>query len=166
MDILINPARLRSRGPFLDPPMLLRPNIMVGPGIYLTPAFVNQHKITHVVNVADDSAAPMWVKRSFGHRYAHIPTEDNLTTNIFDAYPKFEQTMLQFLRDPSSRMIYVHCQAGMNRSATLAIAFVSRIFQIPVEGLIFHGLRQRPCILANPSFNAQLLAFAKKNATR
>ena len=68
--------------------------------------------------------------------------------------------MDKFLRDPQCRKVYVHCHAGMNRSATLAIAYVHRRFGIPMMKLIESVARQRPCILTNPAFQRQLVEFA------
>jgi protein-tyrosine phosphatase len=87
--------------------------------------------------------------------------QDTLETDIIrDFYPKFEETMDRYLRDPRCRKVYVHCQAGMNRSAALAIAYVHRRFGIPMMKLIESTVRQRPCILTNTSFQRQLVEFA------
>jgi protein-tyrosine phosphatase len=68
--------------------------------------------------------------------------------------------MDRFLRDPSCRNVYVHCQAGMNRSATLVIAYIVRRFRAPLHGVVEHVARQRPCILTNMHFQDYLCKFA------
>ena len=157
-------ARRRSRGPFLDPALVVRPNLMVGPGAFLNPRFVWDNKITHVINVGEPAAAPHWVKASFGDRYVNLPIHDDDKTRLEDTYPHFEQTLLRYMRDPGCQRVYVHCMAGMNRSASLTVMFLVKQFNLPLEAVVFHALRQRPCVLANPFFNAQLIAFAKKHA--
>lgn len=166
MDLLIGAARRRSRGPFLDPPVLFRPNLMVGPGMFLHPRFVFANGITHVINVGEAEAAPEWVKRAFGPRYAHLPIADDDKTQLASIYPTFEHTLLNYMRDPNARMIYVHCMAGMNRSASLTTMFVVKQTRLPLEGIMLHALRVRPCMYANPHFNAQLMEFAKKHGKK
>lgn len=161
MEILLNPARFRSRGPFLDPPLKLPNKIMVGPGSFLTPIFVGMRQISHVINVSVSDAAPQWVQKSFGDRYSFIPCDDSIEFDLFARYPLFEGLVNSYLKDPTCTCIYVHCQAGMNRSATLAIAYVSRTTKMPLESLLRHSLHQRPCILMNPTFNEKLIAFTK-----
>ncbi len=166
MDLLISAARKRSRGPFLDPPVLFRPNLMVGPGMFLHPQAVFATGITHVINVGEAEAAPEWVKRAFGSRYTHLPIADDDKTQLMSVYPKFEQTLIKYMNDPSAKMIYVHCMAGMNRSASLTTMFVVKHTRLPLEAVMLHALRVRPCMYANPSFNAQLAEFAKKHVKK
>lgn len=163
MDVLLNAARRRSRGPLLDPPLVVRPNLMVGPGVFLNPRFVWDHKLTHVINVGEPQAAPPWVPSSFKQRYVNMYIPDDDKTRLEDVYPAFEQTLLRFMQEPNAR-VYVHCMAGMNRSASLTVMFLVKHFRLPLEAVVFHALRQRPCVLANPHFNAQLVEFAKKHA--
>jgi atypical dual specificity phosphatase len=137
---------------------------MVGPGMFLHPKFVYDQRITHVINVGEDEAAPSWVKRALGPRYAHLPISDDEKTQLDDIYPVFEKTLTRFLRERGR--VYVHCMAGMNRSASLMALFVVRQMHLPLEAVVFHGLRQRPCMFANPSFNAQLIDLAKKHAKK
>jgi atypical dual specificity phosphatase len=147
----------------MDPVLVVRPNLMVGPGVFLNPQFVWENKITHVINVGEPAAAPPWVPAAFKQQYLSLPIADDDKTRLEDVYPAFEQALLRFIRDPGSR-VYVHCMAGMNRSASLTVMFLVKQFRLPLEAVVFHALRQRPCVLANPFFNAQLVEFAKKHA--
>jgi hypothetical protein len=166
MELLISAARKRSRGPFLDPPVLFYPNLMVGPGMFLHPRFVFANGITHIINVGEAEAAPEWVKRAFASRYTHLPISDDDKTQLMSIYLAFEQTLLKYMKDPNARMIYVHCMAGMNRSASLTAMFVMRQSRTPLEAIMLHSLRVRPCMYANPHFNAQLAEFAKKHVKK
>ena len=60
--------------------------------------------------------------------------------------------------------MYVHCQAGMNRSAALAAGYIVRKFGVPVEKVVQTMASQRPCVLTNRAFQKQLFEFAKKSA--
>jgi protein-tyrosine phosphatase len=155
----------RSRGYDADPPAVLFPRIIVGPPHYLTPAFVKKTEITHIINCAEPGLTPTWLVRHAGPSgYAHIPTDDHPNYPIVrGAYPRFEQIMTRFLRDPSCRNVYVHCAAGVNRSATLAHAYVSKQFGVPLPRLVEHSMPQRPCMLQNPGFIYQLYYFTKKH---
>lgn len=82
-------------------------------------------------------------------------------TNILQKhYPAFEAAMDAYLRDPACKNVYVHCQAGMNRSATLVIAYVFKRFRVEFAYLINHVARQRPCIMTNAHFQDYLVKFA------
>ena len=82
-------------------------------------------------------------------------------TNILEKhYATFEATMDAYLRDPICKNVYVHCQAGMNRSATLVVAYVFKRFRVEFMYLINHVARQRPCIMTNPHFQDYLVKFA------
>lgn len=159
----MNPARFRSRGPFLDPPLVLHNKIMVGPGGWLTPKFVANNNITHVINVSVLDATPLWIRNSFKEKFHFIECEDSESFDIFARYPEFETFLTSYLLDPIRGKVYVHCQAGMNRSATLAIAYVVKQYKVPLEYVVRGSLHQRPCILMNPAFNQKLIEFAKKH---
>jgi protein-tyrosine phosphatase len=81
---------------------------------------------------------------------------------IKDYYPTFEKVMDMFLREPTCMCVYVHCVAGMNRSATLLAAYLHKRFGIPMEKVVEVMAKQRPCVLTNPSFVEQLEEFARK----
>jgi hypothetical protein len=163
LSILLDPARRFSRGPFLDPPLsFYNGRVLLGPGAFLqSPVFVRSRRITHIINVGEADACPGWVQRSFGARYTHIPCYDNATEQIFEKYPAFEKTLNTYLKQGG--VVYVHCQAGMNRSATLLVGYVAKQSGSPLESIVHHAVRQRPCILMNPFFNKQLIDFAKKH---
>lgn len=155
----------RSRGYNVDPVAVLFPRIMVGPAEYLTPAFVHHHNITHVINCAERGLTPSWlVKRLLPTRYMNIPTQDAEAFPLLQvAYTHFENVMTHYLRDTSCGCVYVHCAAGVNRSATLAHAYVCKQFRVPLPKLLDVSMRQRPCMLQNPGFVHQLIQFAKKH---
>lgn len=153
----------RSRGYDVDPPATLFPRIMVGPPGYLTPAFVHHCEITHVINCAEPGLTPRSILRQV--KSYHMQTQDHIFYPILEQpYTHFEHVMTNFLRDPSCRCVYVHCAAGMNRSAALAHAYVVKQFRVPLMRLLENSMKQRPCMLQNPGFAYQLVQFAKKHA--
>jgi hypothetical protein len=141
-----------------QPPAWFSSRILVGPGERLTPTFARINHITHVINCAQDPFCPEWWKRLYPSRYAVINAVDSLQHNILDWYPLFEDVLRRFLRDGYG-VVYVHCHAGMNRSASLALAYVCKNYSLPFDPVVVAVRRQRPCILQNPVFMNQVKDF-------
>ena len=149
-----------SKGFAHDPIATVYPRILLGPGFVLSPTFVKTRQITHVINCAEDDACPLGLRLALGPRYACMNATDDATDIIAKHYSAFEATMDRFLRDPMCHNVYVHCQAGMNRSATLAVAYVVRRFRTKLQLVVENTARQRPCIMTNPYFQDYLCKFA------
>ena len=158
---ILDKNRSRSRGPVYDPIAAVFDRILLGPGLHLTPNFVRRYNVTHIVNCAEKSACPLWASTVVGPtRYISLDAKDEIGYPLIkDHYPTFEVVMDTFLRDPGCRCVYVHCQAGMNRSATLLAAYLHKRFGIPLDKVVEVMARQRPCVMTNPSFVAQLEEF-------
>ena len=130
--------------------------ILVGPGAFLTPRYAAEHRITHVINCAADIFSPIWWRKHNPNRYVCLNAIDSTEHNIMDWYDKFEAVAYHYLRQPGGGVLYVHCQAGMNRSGFLALAYVCKNFHLPLDGMIATTRRQRPVILQNPVFMNQV----------
>jgi protein-tyrosine phosphatase len=141
--------------PFRDPPAWFHTRILVGPGVYLTPIFQLTRNISHVINCAYEVDSPAWFKNKFPDRYECLNAPDSLDADIRNWLPQFERAMQMFLRDGNG-VVYVHCAAGMNRSATLALAYVCKNFYFPVDAMIQTTLKQRPCMFQNPTYMNQV----------
>lgn len=143
-----------------QPPAWFSSRILVGPGEMLTPFFVTRNRISHVINCAQDDYCPTWWKVRHSDKYVVLNAIDSHYHNILDWYPAFEYALRMFLRDgPLDGVVYVHCQAGMNRSASLALAYVCKNYGLPFEGVVSAARRQRPCVLQNPVFMTQVREF-------
>jgi len=156
-------ARVRSKGYKLDPPAYAHPCILIGAGEFLTQSFMNQHNITHVINCAQEIDSPSWFKEKYPDNYVCLDAVDSLAVNILDWYDTFRSSMKEFLSSPECRKVYVHCQAGMNRSAFLALMFVCDVFSYPMEKVEMAIIRQRPCALQNPAFRRQISIRLRSN---
>lgn len=141
-----------------EPPAFFHSRILVGAGDFLKPAFVEHHGITHVINCSHDDFSPVWWRTKFPTKYKLIPAIDSVNVNILDWYLEFETTLQAFLRE-SDGMVYVHCQAGMNRSASLSLVYTCKNLGMNIDQLIASVRRQRPCILQNPVFMNQVREF-------
>ncbi len=138
-----------------DPPAYFHPRILVGAGAMLTLPFVRQYGITHVINCASHQDCPEWWPMFFPDKYAVLNAIDSLHVNITDWYPAFEATMHEFLRSGNG-VVYVHCQAGINRSGFLALLYSVKNLGMELNSMVQSVRRQRPCILQNSVFMDQV----------
>lgn len=141
-----------------EPPAYFHPRILVGPGAFLGPYFAQKHDITHVINCAQEEYSPGWWKTNYPTKYKCLNAVDSTQVNILDWYPEFEKTMKEFLREGTGT-VYVHCQAGMNRSGFLALVYTCKNLGMELDELIASVKKQRPCILQNPVFMNQVKEF-------
>ena len=142
-----------------QPPAYFHTRILVGPGSLLTPKFVYERGISHVVNCARPEDSPRWFRESSPTRYVCLNAPDSEQHCILDWYGHFEQTLFRFLRAPGGGVVYVHCQAGINRSAFLALTYVCSRFHMDGETMLEAFKRQRPCMFQNPVYKEQVLRF-------
>ena len=148
-----------------QPPAWFYPRILIGAGEMLTPAFCRRYSITHVINCAYPTACPEWFSKAFPSRYVCLDAIDALNVNILDWYPAFEESMSAFLRDPGAQTIFVHCQCGINRSAFLALTYVTTHYGLPYETSFKALKQQRPCMFTNRCVfgKRELFACGKMN---
>lgn len=132
--------------------------ILVGSGDWITPSRIARYNVTHVLNCSMDVFSPLWWRLSHPGQYAVLNAIDAKDVNILTWYPKFEITLRRFLREGDG-VVYVHCQAGMNRSAFLALTYVCKNFDIPYDRLMMTTKQQRPCMYQNQVFMNQTKEF-------
>ena len=142
-----------------QPPAYFHTRILVGPGAFLTPKFAYERGISHVINCAFPEDSPVWFQTRYPHQYTCLSAPDTLKHQILDWYPAFEQAMFSYLRSPGGGVVYVHCQAGMNRSAFLALTYVCHRFHMDGETMVEAFKRQRPCMFQNQVYRRQVLNF-------
>ncbi len=142
-----------------QPPAYFHTRILVGPGAYLTPKFVYERGITHVINCAFPGDSPSWFQTKYPNQYTCLSAPDTNQHCILDWYPTFEQTLFSYLRSPGTGVVYVHCQAGINRSAFLALAYVCSRFHMDGETMLEAFKRQRPCMFQNSVYRGQVMTF-------
>ena len=153
--------RRHSRGWMEDPPAKVHVSIMFGAGFMVTPAFVAKHNITHVINCAQESDSPQWFRDHNPTKYICINAIDSKDVNITSWYPLFASTMDKFLRESDSKVIFVHCQCGINRSGFLTLLYCVKKFGYEFESTARVILSQRPCALTNPVFRMQVMRYQK-----
>jgi protein-tyrosine phosphatase len=141
-----------------QPPAWFYSRILVGAGEMLTASFCNKHNITHVINCAFPADCPHWFPQRYRSKYVCIGAYDTVNHNILDWYTSFDVALTNFLREGDGT-VFVHCQCGINRSAFLALTYVTTHFGLPYE-ITFNALKkQRPCMFTNPVFRKQTEEF-------
>ena len=148
-----------------QPPAYFHTRILVGPGAYLTPKFVYERGISHVINCAFPGDSPAWFRTKYPDRYACLSALDSTKANILDWYFLFEGILHASLRQGSG-VVYVHCQAGINRSAFLALTYVCARFHMDGETMLDAFKRQRPCMFQNSVYRGQVLNFLNGRLSR
>lgn len=142
-----------------QPPAYFHTRILVGPGAFLTPKFVYERGISHVINCAFPGDSPRWFQDKSPSRYLCMEAYDTPNHDILEWYPRFEQGLQSFLRETSGGTVYVHCQAGINRSAFLALTYVCSRFHMDGETMLEAFKRQRPCMFQNEVYRRQSLTY-------
>ena len=158
--------RRRSVGWRNDPPAKIYTNIMFAAGEQLTERFALKHNITHVINCAFDQDSPEWFRTSSPHKYHCLNAVDSLDVDITHKFAEFEKVMDEFIREPDSGTVFVHCQCGINRSGFLALLYGCKKFGYSYDDMVKSILKQRPCALTNPVFKHQCFHFVRQFPSR
>ena len=136
--------------------------------------FLRGERITHVVNCAD----PLPLFETYTVKDADLRAWIVLNADDDRDYPILERhldTVTEFidraLLEPDAKVL-VHCRAGVNRSATLVLAYAALVGarrdlrpfgRLEAFATVFeHVMEERPMILANDGFYAQLVEWAHR----
>ena len=117
-------------------------------------------RFTHIINVeSSPNSTSSKALLHVGHsRFLFLHSDD------YDDFPIIHlhlHTLCTWitaaLREDPKAQIYIHCFAGINRSAALAIGYVCEIFGLAAEEVIPHVRSQaRRLVLMNRGFEDQL----------
>lgn len=123
--------------------------------------------ITHVVNCAEKNDRFERVTcREAGIRGTLVLEADDVPDYpILQLHSNVVKTFMNHVLAEPGTKVLIHCMAGVNRSATLVLAYMSYHEDLEVRRSKFlhiyeHVLKQRPIILINDSFYEQLVEWA------
>ncbi|GAB6027498.1 hypothetical protein CHUAL_001750 [Chamberlinius hualienensis] len=92
-----------------------------------------------------------------GIRYKRLPATDSTQQNLKQYFEEAFEFIDKAVRSKSG--VLVHCQAGISRSATIAIAYVMKQTKSPMFEAYKMVKTKRPIISPNLNFMGQLLEF-------
>lgn len=133
---------------------LILPNLFVGE--YPTPtdaAWLRTQGITAVLSLQDDVDLARKgldleiLEEAYdraGLRFARIPIADG----DLPAFSRLLDSALALLQEllAGDGRVYLHCNAGLNRAPTLAVAYMHTIIGQPLEAACAFVKRRRPCV--------------------
>ena len=111
-----------------------------------------QHRVTAIVNLQDhedliakavDIRALRHASQTCGVEFHHFPVPDYNPDRLLDQL----DTILTTLRALTTRghVIYLHCNAGVNRAPTVAIAYVHIACRLPLQAACALVKARRAC---------------------
>ncbi|XP_072294172.1 dual specificity protein phosphatase 1 [Eucyclogobius newberryi] len=109
--------------------------------------------ITALINVSAN--CPNHFEDSF--EYKSIPVEDNHKADISSWFNEAIE-FIDSVRNKGGR-VFVHCQAGISRSATICLAYLMRTNRVKLDEAFEFVKQRRSIISPNFSFMGQLLQF-------
>jgi len=150
--------RRNSRGWLKDPPAIIHPKIWFGKA-----EVPYDDQITHIINCAEPQFTSKFFSAYYPENTICLNAQDNANEDITKYYPEFEETMNRFLNDPTCKIVYVHCECGINRSGFLILIYMCLKLSLTLEESVKAITIQRPCALTNPAFRKQVIEYIKKH---
>lgn len=127
-------------------------------------AFLDAVGISGVLNLGHTCGRPVWVshldtKQKQKYAYMEIHALDApgypLLNHLKEAVPFLEA------HRKAGKKVLISCHQGINRSATIAAAYLSALTNTPMPEII-EGMRAKRPVLHNDSFVASLLAWDRE----
>lgn len=117
---------------------------------------LNKHGIDSVVNCAEKHTLTCAEFYPFGWNYLGLECDDAAN---YDILGKHMREFIAFMDKcvGEKKKVLVHCAAGINRSATLLIAYLVRRRGMCLKDAISLCFKQRPIILTNEAFVMALI---------
>lgn len=115
--------------------------------------FLTNAGITHVLNCADKSVRGVM---TYKLAYCQLDAEDDENCIIIESCLVKAMIFLRQVARTESGKVLVHCSAGMNRSATIAVAYLMLEHHMHLVDAAKMAFTVRPWILTNTAFVRQL----------
>lgn len=139
------------------------PPVEIYPGLWLGNVFNAQdlhfrfHKnIKTIINCATHEAQPQLLNIQ---TYICLNGSDEPEYKILDNHFNYVYDIIDMSLEKGINVL-IHCQCGVNRSSTLAIAYICMKTQCSIEKAILDVYTLRPCILTNRGFRNQLFEWS------
>ena len=127
-------------------------------------SILNKLGIHYVLNCAGDDTTYMDIHRVTYPSHFNVHSFNALDIYNYSIIDNHIQESIQFINEckQNGDRILIHCMAGMNRSPTIAIAYMMSQLNMDLLTSIQLFVKQRPWILSNKSFKQQLILYAHK----
>lgn len=136
----------------------------IEPLLYLgsVDAFQDTHFMKRVKAVVSITQIPTEEFNMPAHIVAHLDLclPDSEDADISQYFKESHDFISRHITDGHG--VFVHCSAGVSRSATLVAAFLMQEYDLDAWEALEQIKRNRPCIRPNEGFLRQLLKLEKK----
>jgi len=141
---------------------------LIEAGLYLgsVDAFKNKSfikKIGAVVSITriptEEFGLPEHINYKEG-THLDICLADHEDANISQHFKEAFDFIYTHIND--GRAVFVHCAAGISRSATLVVSFLMRRHRMSVYDALKYVKKQRPCVRPNDGFLQQLIEYEEE----
>jgi predicted protein tyrosine phosphatase len=115
---------------------------------------LKKHSVTHILSLG---TKPILLDEALSHMY--IPVLDLPETNIISSLDQcftFIDNAIQ-----SGGCVFIHCNAGISRSASVVIAYLMRTECMNYQQAFLHLKKRRSVVNPNPGFVQQLKDYEK-----
>ncbi|XP_034382462.1 dual specificity protein phosphatase 16 [Cyclopterus lumpus] len=118
---------------------------------------MQQNDIVYVLNASNTCPKPDFIPES---HFLRVPVNDSFCEKIL---PWLDRSVdfIEKAKACNARVL-VHCLAGISRSATIAIAYIMKRMDMPLDEAYRFVKEKRPTISPNFNFLGQLLDFEKR----
>ncbi|KAM4820424.1 dual specificity protein phosphatase 16 [Thomomys bottae] len=139
-------------------PTRILPNLYLGCQLdVLNKELMQQHGIGYVLNASHTCPKPDFIPES---HFLRVPVNDSFCERILP----WLDASVDFIEKAKAcnGCVLVHCLAGISRSATIAIAYIMKRMDMPLDEAYRFVKEKRPTISPNFNFLGQLLDYEKK----
>ncbi|XP_048191097.1 dual specificity protein phosphatase 16 [Perognathus longimembris pacificus] len=139
-------------------PTRILPNLYLGCQLdVLNKELMLQHGIGYVLNASNTCPKPDFIPES---HFLRVPVSDSFCERILP----WLDASVDFIEKAKAcnGCVLVHCLAGISRSATIAIAYIMKRMDMPLDEAYRFVKEKRPTISPNFNFLGQLLDYEKK----
>lgn len=129
--------------------------------------------VTHILSVFKFQVIPEYlVRKSYTLKNIAIDDDDSsdilqyinesnkfLDQCLFPNEREYDPEKADFKRKPQTGAVFIHCQAGVSRSAAFAIAYLMYRYRLPLKTALHAVRRKRPSAHPNENFMEQLAIY-------
>jgi len=137
---------------------VLRGKLYIGCEIAASKIAASHPQIKAVVSLHSQGPTKCGYRRVDGIMYHHVTIEDDVSVNLL----KHMDDCCDFIHAHDGP-VFVHCQAGVSRSASICMAYLIKYCKMSVDQAYAVVYCVRPIIWPNVGFVHQLNLFALQN---